>query len=135
MSLQFFTSARVLAQAEPGQANAAIDNEVIIVPRGTPGVATNVAADRITVRFIEGGGGAVFLADTDETSGGYKRYFLATQVEGSERLQMVKDVPGHIVLIEGVRYEVEVGYAVFLQCETNQLQEMIDKREVLGWEK
>jgi hypothetical protein len=76
------------------------------------------------------GTGVIFLADADTDGSGTTDYYLATKVAGSEDLTMVKDVPGHVAIHEGARYEVVEGYAAILTCNWDDLQELIDRRGV-----
>ncbi len=125
--LQFFISTEVLAQTEsPAERNTPTGNSVILVKRGTPGVVTEIGPNWLRVSFREGSRGVQFLAETDE----YPLYRLATAGEGGTGLRFVKDVPGHVVVHEGVRYEVVEGYDAVLACDYDQLRELIDKRGI-----
>jgi hypothetical protein len=125
--LQFFISTEVLAQTEsPTERNTPTGNSVILLKRGTPGVVTEIGPNWLRVSFREGSRGVQFLAETDE----YPLYGLATAGEDGTGLRLVKDVPGHLVVHEGVRYEVVKGHDAVLACDYEQLRELIDKRGI-----
>jgi hypothetical protein len=129
--LQFYLSSRVLAQTQsPPDASTPTPGGVVIVDRDTPGVATEVGRDRIKVTFRKGSSGVTFLSDTKATNDIYQYYFLATKEQGSDTIRKVADVPGGVLLHEGVAYTVAEGYNAVLMVDSEQLQELINKRKI-----
>jgi len=129
--LQFYISSRILAQVKSSpDVKVPTSGSVIVVPKDTPGVATQVGRDWIRVIFREGASGVVFFTDTTATNDIYLLYSLATDVEGSDIVQKVADVPGNVLLHEGTPYTVVEGYDSLLMVDVEQLQELIDKRKI-----
>ncbi len=129
--LQFYLSAKVLAQTKsPVDLNVPTAASVIVAPKDTPGAATHVGRDWIKVTFREGGTGAVFFSDTTATNDIYLLYSLATEVEGADTIRKVADVPGNVLLHDGVPYTVMEGYDAILMVDADQLHELIDKRKI-----
>src|ERR1700754_335124 len=71
--LQFFISRDVVAQYQD-----ASGTKSLLVPRLTPGVATDAGPNWIKVSFREGGVDVPFVADPKEYDG---RYWIATELE------------------------------------------------------
>ena len=129
--LQFFASSQVLAQTESADViETPTGGNVILVKRETPGVVTEVGPNWIRVSFKEGGSGMHFLSNAGSRAGGSSDYYIATTVEGSSELSMVKDVPGHIAIHDGVRYKVVEGFNMMLSCDRVQLQALFDDRGI-----
>jgi len=129
--LNFFASTDVLVQTETADMKATpTGSNVILVKQGTPGAVTEVGPNWLRVSFLVGGSGMPFLAQVGSESEGTTDYYLATTVEGSQGLTMVKDVPGHIAIHEGVHYTIVEGYDAMLSCDWPELQKLIDARGI-----
>ncbi len=121
--VQFFISTDVLARnSEPGEGAAG----VIIVPMGTPGVATEVGPDWIRVSFQEGGRGVPFV--TVPTKSGASPYWLATELEGQQGYRALRDLPDRVLRVEGTAYKIETGYSARLLISSKDLKELISER-------
>lgn len=129
--LQFYLSSRVLAQTQnPPAASTPTPSGVIIVEKDIPGVATEVGRDWIKVTFRKGSSGVTFFSDTTATDDIYQLYFLATKSSGSDTIRKVADVPGNLLLHEDMAFTVAEGYDAVLMVDSEQLQELINKRKV-----
>ena len=129
--LQFYISSDVLAQTtSPSEGDTPTGTGVILVPKDTPGVATDVGSDRIKVTFRTGSTGVLFFSDTTAPNDVYLLYSLATTVEGSDTIRKVADMPGHTALYHGVPYTVAEGYDSILMVDSDQLQALINKRKI-----
>ncbi len=130
--LQFYLSSELLARTKsPPDVTVPTASGVIIVPRDTPGVATHVGRDWIKIMFRKRGTGVVFSSGTIDPNDVYLLYSLATAVKGTDTtIRNVADVPGHILIHDGVSYTVAEGYNAFLMVDGKQLQKLIDKRKL-----
>jgi hypothetical protein len=98
---------------------------VIVVPTGTPGVATEVGPDWVRVAFTKGGGGVVF--STVESRSGDSAYWLATELPQGG-YAAVRHEKEKILLVRGVRYLIVHGYDARLLVNNKDLQKLIDSR-------
>lgn len=128
--LQFYLSADVLAQTRSASDRAPSGNNVIVVPKGTPGVATEVGEDWIKVAFRQHSVGVPFLTDSYASTDIYQLYSLATPITGANTFQKVADVPGNVLVHDGVPYTVVEGGDACLLVDGEQLRELIDKRKI-----
>ena len=74
--------------------------------------------------------GHALLSRFKATADIYLLYSLATEVEGADTIRKVADVPGNVLLHDGVPYTVVEGYDAVLMVDSDQLQELIDKRKI-----
>ena len=130
--IQFYISRDVLVHTESPTDRSPTGKSVVLVPKGTPGVVTEVGPNWLRVSFRSGSKGTPFLADPDAQNDIYKLYSLATEVEGRDGLQKVADVEGSILMHEGRRYKVTLGQDATLLIDSGDLQKQIDKRKLGG---
>jgi hypothetical protein len=132
--LQFYISSDVLAQTTSPTDRAPTGTSVILLPKDTPGVATEVGPDWIRVTFRKGGKGVPFLADTASNTDAYLLYALATPAEGTNEgtkaFRTVADSPENVAVYDGISYTVVEGYNAILMVDADQLQALIDKRKI-----
>ena len=121
--LQFYISLDVLAK---NVADDTAAESVVVLPVGTPGVATEVGPDWLRVSFSEGSPGVYFVAQ--KTAGGDSVYWLATKVDGGSGLSAVKDLDPKIIRGPQGEYELIYGDRARLLVNSDDLQKLIETR-------
>ena len=120
--LQFYISRDVVAQYQD-----ATGTKSLLVPRLTPGVATDAGPNWIKVSFREGGVDVPFIADPKEYDG---RYWIATEVEGSKEFKKIADLPDKSFLYKGVRYKLVSGSEAILLVDWEGWKRVVETRKV-----
>jgi hypothetical protein len=121
--LQFYISKDVIVHSQP--ASGLPTETVLVVPKGTPGVAIDSGPDWITVRFAKGGTGVQFLTDATKTE---DLYWFATEVEGKTGLYKLSALPRKVLLHQGTRYLVVEGSDAYLLVDKKGLEKFIKSR-------
>lgn len=123
--VQFFVSEEVLAH-ELGEAGTlAGPDHVLLLERGTRGVATDAGPGWLRVSF-DRGPGVLFLAragakpDSD--------YALATEGEPGEPVRRLQDLQARILRLGGRRFRIVHGASARLLVDADDLVELIDIR-------
>jgi len=125
--LQFYISTEILAK-DISSTGGSVDDNVVSLPEGTPGVAVQVEPSWIRVSFEEGGSGAVFLTDTTLRDDGY---WLATKVPGEEGYRRVLDLKQPVLHADGRIFRVVYGAGAYLLVNKDDLEKLISKRRHL----
>jgi len=120
--LQFYISRDVVAQYQD-----ATGTKSLLVPRLTPGVATDAGPNWIKVSFREGGVDVPFIADLKEYDG---RYWIATEVEGNKEFKKIGDLPDKSFLYKGVRYKLVSGSDAILLVDWDGWKSVVEGRKV-----
>jgi hypothetical protein len=121
--LQFYISKDVIVHSQP--APGLPTESVIILPKGTPGVAIDAGPDWIRVRFGKGGTGVQFLTDASKPE---DLYWVATEVEGKSGLYKLSMLPRKVLLHQGQRYLVVEGSDAYLLVDKKDLEKFIKSR-------
>ena len=122
--LQFYISRDVVAQYQD-----ATGTKSLLVPRLTPGVATGAGPNWIKVSFREGGVDVPFIADPKEYDG---RYWIATEVEGTQDFKKMADLPEKSFVYKGVRYKLVSGSDAILLVDWEGWKKVVETRKVTG---
>lgn len=122
--LQFYISRDVVAQYQD-----ATGTKSLLVPRLTPGVATDAGPNWIKVSFKEGGVDVPFIADPKEYDG---RYWIATEVEGSKDFKRIGDLPEKSILYKGTRYKLVSGADAILLVDWEGWKKLVETRKATG---
>jgi hypothetical protein len=120
--LQFYISRDVVAQYQD-----ATGTKSLLVPRLTPGVATDAGPNWIKVSFREGGVDVPFIADPKEYDG---RYWIATEVEGTKDFKKIADLPDKSILYKGTRYKLVSGSDAILLVDWDGWKSVVEGRKV-----
>jgi hypothetical protein len=120
--LQFYISRDVVAQYQD-----ATGTKSLLVPRLTPGVATDAGPNWIKVNFREGGVDVPFIADPKEYDG---RYWIATEVEGTKDFKKIADLPDKSILYKGARYKLVSGSDAILLMDWDGWKSVVEGRKV-----
>ena len=121
--VQFYISTEVLARnASQGDS----PESVVIVPVGTPGVVTETGPDWLRVSFSPGGEGAYFAIVPDPSSD--SAYWIATRVDGSSEPKRLKDLDPKVIHTSAGDFRLIYGDGARLMINSEQLQELIEKR-------
>jgi hypothetical protein len=120
--LQFYISRDVVAQYQD-----ATGTKSLLVPRLTPGVATDAGPNWIKVSFREGGVDVPFIADPNQYDG---RYWIATEVEGTKDFKKIADLPDKSILYKGTRYKLVSGSDAILLMDLDGWKSVVEGRKV-----
>jgi len=120
--LQFYISRDVVAQYQD-----ATGTKSLLVPRLTPGVATDAGPNWIKVSFREGGVDVPFIADPNQYDG---RYWIATEVEGTKDFKKIADLPDKSILYKGARYKLVSGSDAILLMDLDGWKSVVEGRKV-----
>jgi hypothetical protein len=119
--VQFYISKDVVAQYQD-----ASGTKSLLVPRLTPGVVTAAGPNWIKVSFREGGADVPFVTDPNQYDG---RYWIASEVAGSNDFKKVTDLPGKIFLYKGTRYTLVSGADAILLFDWEGWKQVVDTRK------
>jgi hypothetical protein len=120
--LQFYISRDVVAQYQD-----ATGTKSLLVPRLTPGVATDAGPNWIKVSFREGGVDVPFITDPNQYDG---RYWIATEVEGTKDLKKIAELPEKSILYKGTRYKLVSGSDAILLVDWDDWKRLVETRKV-----
>jgi hypothetical protein len=120
--LQFYISRDVVAQYQD-----ATGTKSLLVPRLTPGVATDAGPNWIKVSFREGGVDVPFITDPNQYDG---RYWIATEVEGTKDFKKIADLPDKSILYKGTRYKLVSGSDAILLMDWDGWKRLVETRKV-----
>jgi hypothetical protein len=120
--LQFYISRDVVAQYQD-----ATGTKSLLVPRLTPGVATDAGPNWIKVSFREGGVDVPFIADPNQYDG---RYWIATEVEGTKDFKKIAELPEKSILYKGTRYKLVSGSDAILLVDWDGWKGLVETRKV-----
>jgi hypothetical protein len=120
--LQFYISRDVVAQYQD-----ATGTKSLLVPRLTPGVATDAGPNWIKVSFREGGVDVPFITDPNQYDG---RYWIATEVEGTKDFKRIADLPEKSILVKGTRYKLVSGSDAILLVDWEGWKKLVETRKV-----
>ena len=120
--LQFYISRDVVAQYQD-----ATGTKSLLVPRLTPGVATDAGPNWIKVSFREGGVDVPFITDPNQYDG---RYWIATEVEGTNEFKKVAELPEKSILYKGTRYKLVSGSDAILLMDWDGWKRLVETRKV-----
>jgi hypothetical protein len=120
--LQFYISRDVVAQYQD-----ATGTKSLLVPRLTPGVATDAGPNWIKVSFREGGVDVPFIADPNQYDG---RYWIATEVEGTKDFKRIADLPEKSIVYKGTRYKLVSGSDAILLMDWEGWKKLVETRKV-----
>jgi hypothetical protein len=120
--LQFYISRDVVAQYQD-----ATGTKSLLLPRMTPGVATGAGPNWIKVSFREGGADIPFIADPKEYDG---RYWIATEVEGTNDFKKIAGLPEKTFVYKGVRYQMVSGSEAILLVDWEGWKRVVETRKV-----
>lgn len=122
--LQFFISTDVVAQYQD-----ATGTKSLLLPRMTPGVATDAGPNWIKVSFREGGADIPFIAEPNEYDG---RYWIASEVEGTKDFKKIVGLPEKTFVYKGVRYQMVSGSEAILLVDWEGWKRVVETRKVSG---
>ena len=120
--LQFYISTDVVAQYQD-----ATETKSLLLARLTPGVATGAGPNWIKVSFREGGVDIPFITDPNQYDG---RYWIATEVEGSQDFKRISELPDRFFLYKGIRYKVVSGADAMLLFDVEGWKRVVETRKV-----
>jgi hypothetical protein len=120
--LQFYISRDVVAQYQD-----ASGTKSLLVPRLTPGVATDAGPNWIKVSFREGGVDVPFITDPNQYDG---RYWIATEVDGTKDFKKIADLPDKSILYKGTRYKLVSGSDAILLMDWDGWKRLVETRKV-----
>jgi hypothetical protein len=125
-TLTFYTSTKVMVRAVGDAPDFdSTGTGVLIAPKGTAGKVVAAGPDWLRVTFGLGEG-AYFKTDTSKAN---DSFWLATEVEGTETLLMLKDPKaGKTLHIEGITYDVTAGSAAYLLVDLDIWEEFVATR-------
>jgi hypothetical protein len=123
--LKFYISKRVLVQAigEMPEFDSS-GSGVIIAPMEVKGRIVGVGPDWLRITFGLGDG-AYFKTDTSKP---FDKYWLATEVAGTDGLVMLKDNDEQDLMIDGITYNVVFGRDAFLMVDTKTWERFVATR-------
>lgn len=128
--IQFYISKDIVAQDQAfREGGLAKHGRVIILRKGTPGVATEAGPNWIRVSFEKGGPGVAFVTDRSNDADGY---WLATEVEGRAGYYKISELPERLLLHQGTRYIVIDGADAYLLVDRTDLGKLIESRIHVG---
>jgi hypothetical protein len=120
--LQFYISTDVVAQYQD-----ASGTKSFLVPRLTPGVVTGAGPNWLKVSFREGGADVPFLADLTQYD---PRYWIASEVEGSNDFKRIAQLPGESFIYKGTRYTLVSGADAYLLFDWEGWKKVVETRVV-----
>jgi hypothetical protein len=121
--LQFYISTNVVAQYQ----DPAGGTKSLLLPRLTPGVVTGAGPNWLKVSFRDGGADVPFLADLTQYD---PRYWIASEVEGSNDLKRITNLPGEAFIYKGTRYTLVSGDDAYLLFDWDVWKKIVETRVV-----
>jgi hypothetical protein len=122
--VQFYVSTDVVAQNQDPMAP-----QSFLVPRLTPGVVTAAGPNWVKVSFRSGGAEVPFVADPTLND---SRYWIASEVAGSNEFRRVTAVPGMVFIYKSTPYTLVSGADAMLLVDWEEWKQLVETRAVTG---
>ena len=119
--LQFYISTNVVAQYQDPAGGA----KSLLLPKLTPGVVTAAGPNWLKVSFREGGADVPFLTDLTQYD---PRYFIASEIEGSNDFKMIANLRGESFIYKGTRYTLVSGDDAYLLFDWEGWKKIVETR-------
>jgi len=119
--LQFYVSTNVVAQYQ----DPAGETKSLLLPKLTPGVVTGAGPNWLKVSFREGGADVPFLTDLTQYD---PRYFIASEVEGSNDFKRITNLRGESFIYKGTRYSLVSGDDAYLLFDWEGWKKIVETR-------
>jgi hypothetical protein len=122
--LQLFVSTDVVAHYQD-----ASGTKSLLLPRLTPGVVTGAGPNWLKVSFKQGGADVPFLADLTQYD---PRYWIASEIEGSNDFKRIAQLPGESFIYKGTRYTLVSGADAYLLFDWEGWKRVVETRVITG---